>query len=140
NIIAPFLHLLCFVLPRQIQDNPNGFYSPFIVRAIYKGFFNVDMGIISSMSVTKGDTGLWNADGIPCSIDVNLTITDLYESISMTGTSTTNLAYDTLDNTCFMDYIANLCGINIYLPEVARTLRMWLVNNVTNRAADMINV
>ena len=140
NIIVPFLHLLCFVLPRQIQDNPNGFYSPFIVRGIYKGFFNIDMGIVSSMNVTKGDTGLWNADGIPCSIDVNLTITDLYESISMTGTSTTNLAYDTLDNTCFMDYIANLCGINIYLPEVARTLRMWLVNNVTNRAADMINV
>lgn len=140
NIIAPFLHLLCLVLPRQIQDNPNGFYSPFIVRAIYKGFFNVDMGIISSMSVSKGDTGLWNADGIPCSIDVNLTITDLYENISMTGTTATNWAYDTLDNTCFMDYIANLCGINIYLPEVARTLRMWLVNNVTNRAADMINV
>ena len=140
NIIAPFLHLLCLVLPRQIQDNPNGFYSPLIVRAIYKGFFNVDMGIISSMSVSKGDTGLWNADGIPCSIDVNLTITDLYENISMTGTTATNWAYDTLDNTCFMDYIANLCGINIYLPEVARTLRMWLVNNVTNRAADMINV
>ena len=140
NIIAPFLHLLCLVLPRQIQDNPNGFYSPFIVHAIYKGFFNVDMGIISSMSVSKGDTGLWNADGIPCSIDVNLTITDLYENISMTGTTATNWAYDTLDNTCFMDYIANLCGINIYLPEVARTLRMWLVNNVTNRAADMINV
>ena len=140
NIIAPFLHLLGLVLPRQIQDNPNGFYSPFIVRAIYKGFFNVDMGIISSMSVSKGDTGLWNAAGIPCSIDVNLTITDLYENISMTGTTATNWAYDTLDNTCFMDYIANLCGINIYLPEVARTLRMWLVNNVTNRAADMINV
>src|SRR5699024_3077837 len=76
NVIVPFIHLLCLTLPRQISGNPNGFYSPFIVRALYKGFFNVDMGIISSMSVTKGDTGLWNADGIPCSIDVNLTITD----------------------------------------------------------------
>lgn len=143
NIIAPFIHLLCFVLPRQIDDNPNGYYSPFIVRAIYKGFFNIDMGIISSMSVSKGDTGLWNADGIPCSIDVNLSIMDLYDNISMTPTGSDSLQalkYDTLDNTCFMDYIATLCGINIYQPEVGRTLRMWLVNNITNRAADIVNI
>lgn len=140
NIIVPFIHLLCMVLPRQIEDNPNGFYSPFIVRALYKGFFNVDMGIISSLSVTKGDTGMWNADGIPCSIDVNLTISDLYENISMTPTTAGNLSYDTLDNTCFMDYIANLCGINIYLPEIGRTIRMWMVNNLTNRVTDIINV
>ena len=147
NIIVPFLHLLCMVLPRQIDENPNGFYSPFIVRALYKGFFNVDMGIISSMSVSKGDTGMWNADGIPCSIDVTLTITDLYESMSMTPTGWTDegsliqsLKYDTLDNTCFMDYIANLCGINMYVPEIKRTLDMWLVNNVTNRVTDAINI
>lgn len=147
NIIVPYIHLLCMVLPRQIEDNPNGFYSPFIVRAIYKGFFNVDMGIITSMSVTKGDTGMWNADGIPCSIDVNLTIADLYENISMTPTGgddltsiISNFSYDTLDNTCFMDYIANLCGINIYQPEVGRTVKMWLINNVVNRATDLVNV
>ena len=147
NVIVPFIHLLCLTLPRQISGNPNGFYSPFIVRALYKGFFNVDMGIISSMSVTKGDTGLWNADGIPCSIDVNLTITDLYDNISMTPTGWNSdnsliqsLKYDTMDNTCFMDYIATLCGINIYQPEVGRTLRMWLVNNIANRASDIINI
>lgn len=140
NIIVPFIHLLCMALPRQIEENPNGFYSPFIVRALYKGFFNVDMGIISSLSVTKGDTGMWSPDGIPCSIDVNLTITDLYENISMTPTKATNFSYDTLDNTCFMDYIATLCGINIYLPEVGRTIRMWMVNNLTGRASDLINI
>ena len=82
NIIVPFLHLLCLMLPRQIEDNPNGFYSPFIVRAIYKGFFNIDMGIITSMSVTKGDTGQWTADGIPTSMDISLSIADLYENMS----------------------------------------------------------
>ena len=51
-----------------------------------------------------------------------------------------NLSYDTLDNTCFMDYIATLCGINIYQPEVGRTLRMWLVNNIANRASDISNI
>ena len=147
NIIAPYLHLLCLALPRQINENPNGFYSPFIVRALYKGFFNIDMGIISSMSVTRGDTGMWTPDGIPCSIDVNLTIADLYENISMTPTGWNednsliqSLKYDTLDNTCFMDYIANLCGINMYVPELKRTFNMWVVNNFTNRITDTINI
>src|SRR5699024_6840249 len=92
------------------------------------------------LSVTKGDTGMWSPDGIPCSIDVNLTITDLYENISMTPTKATNFSYDTLANTCFMDYIATLCGINIYLAEVGRTIRMWMVNNLTGRASDLINI
>ena len=140
NIIVPFLHLLCLMLPRQIEDNPNGFYSPFIVRAIYKGFFNIDMGIITSMSVTKGDTGQWTADGIPTSMDISLSIADLYENMSMTPTTTTNIKYDTMDNTTFMDYIANLCGVNIYTPEVGRTIRMWFVNNFVNRATDVIDI
>ena len=105
------------------------------------------MGIITSMSVTRGDTGMWTPDGIPCSIDVNLTIADLYENISMTPTGWNednsliqSLKYDTLDNTCFMDYIANLCGINMYVPEIKRTLNMWVVNNFTNRITDTINI
>lgn len=140
NVIVPFLHLMGFVLPRQLDKNPNGYASPFLVRAIYKGFFNIDMGIITSMSVTKGDQSQWNAEGIPTAIDVNLTIADLYENISMTPTTTTNWAYDTMDNTCQMDYIATMCGINIYQPEVGRTIRMWLTNNFTNRARDFIDI
>ena len=140
NVIVPFLHLLGFALPRQIDGNPNGFFSPFLVRAIYKGFFNIDMGLVTSMSVSKGDTAQWNANGIPTAIDVNMTITDLYENISMTPTTATNWRYDTLDNTCQMDYIATMCGINIYQPEVSRTLRMWFVNNFTNRARDVIDI
>ena len=140
NIIVPFLHLLGFMLPRQISGNPNGFFSPFLVRAIYKGFFNVDMGMVTSMSVTKGDQSQWNANGIPTAIDINMTITDLYENISMTPTDATSFKYDTMDNTCQMDYLATLCGINIYQPEIGRTLRMWFTNNFTNRIRDVIDV
>lgn len=140
NIIVPFLHLLGFVLPRQLDGNPNGYASPFLVRAIYKGFFNIDMGLVTNMSVTKGDQAQFNAEGIPTAIDVNLTIADLYENMSMTPTTATNWAYDTMDNTCQMDYIATMCGINIYQPEVGRLLKMWMVNNVINRARDIISI
>ena len=140
NVIVPFLHLVGLAWPRQLDANPNGYASPFLVRAIYKGFFNIDMGIITSMSVTKGDQAQWNLNGIPTAIDVSLSIADLYDNISMTPTTTTNWTYDTMDNTCQMDYLATMCGINIYQPEVGRTLRMWLVNNFTNRARDFIDI
>lgn len=58
----------------------------------------------------------------------------------MTPTTATNWAYDTMDNTCQMDYIATMCGINIYQPEVGRLLKMWMVNNVINRARDIISI
>lgn len=138
NVIVPYLHLFALASPRQIDNNPNGLRSPFLIRGIYKGFFTIDMGIITSMSVTRGDQGAWNADGIPTSIDVTLNIVDLYENISMTKGN--DLKYDTLDNTTLMDYVANLCGVNIYTPEVGRTIRMWIATNFENRFKDFVRI
>lgn len=140
NIIVPYLHLWCLAVPRGAKGNPNGMFSPFLVRAIYKGFFNVDMGIISSMSVTKGDQAQWTPDGIPTAIDVNITITDLYENITMSPSDTlTAFNEDSMANTNMMDYLANLCGINIYEPEITRTFQMMAVNRVLNKAKDIPN-
>ena len=47
---------------------------------------------------------------------------------------------NTIHNTALMDYIANLCGINIYRPEIARIIDMWFVNNFSNRVQDFWQV
>ena len=39
-----------------------------------------------------------------------------------------------------MDYIANLCGINIYKPEISRIIEMWWVNNFENRIDDFLKL
>lgn len=140
NVLVPLFHLLGFVCPQSIDSNPNGYTSPFLVRAIYKGFFNVDMGIITDMSVTKGAECQWTPEGIPTSITVSITIKDLYQAMSITPTSAGNLKYDTLNNTALMDYIANLCGINIYKPEITRMIEMWYINNFNNRVSDFFKV
>lgn len=137
NILVPLFHLLGFVCPQSIASNPNGYTNPFLVRAIYKGFFNVDMGIITDMSVTKGAECQWTPEGIPTSMNISITIKDLYQAMSITPTSSGEWKYDTLNNTALMDYIANLCGINIYKPEVTRMIEMWYMNNFYNRAADL---
>lgn len=141
NIILPICFFLCLTQPRMMTNNPNAYASPFLVRAMYKGFFNVDMGIITSLDFTKGDEAQWNNMGIPTSVDVNMTITDLYEAMSITATSATgNYAYDTLDNTALMDYLMTMCGINVYKPEISRAFDLWFVNNFENRARDLFSV
>lgn len=139
NVLVPLFHLLGLVAPQSIPSNPNGYTSPFIVRAMYKSFFNVDMGIITSMSIDKGAACGWTVDGIPTSIEVDMTIKDLYDmAFTITPTTLTNgWKYDTLDNTAQMDYIANLCGINMYKPEIGRQLSMWIMNEAVNKAFDI---
>lgn len=140
NVLVPLFHLLSLVAPQSVASNPNGYTNPFIIRAIYKGFFNVDMGIITDMSVTKGAECQWTPEGIPTSITVSITIKDLYQAMSVTSTDSTDWQYDTLNNTALMDYIANLCGINIYKPEISRMIEMWYVNNFSNRITDFFQV
>lgn len=140
NVLVPLFHLLGLVSPQTDGNNPNGYTNPFLIRAVYKGFFNVDMGIITDMSVTKGAECQWTPEGIPTSIDISISIKDLYSAMSITETSFDNWKYDTLNNTVQMDYIANLCGINIFEPEVGRLIDMWFVNNFTNRVKDLFTV
>ena len=112
------------------------------VGSIYNanGFFNVDLGIITNMDISKGDQAQFNANGVPTTVDISFTITDLYEVMSITPTDATSFKYDTLNNTAQMDYIANFCGVNVYKPEIGRTLSMWFVNNFTNRAKDFVSI
>ena len=136
NVLVPLFHLIGFVAPQSMSDNPNGFTSPFLVRGIYKSFFNVDMGIITSMNITRGGNCMWTVDGLPTSIEVDFTIKDLYDVMAITPSSAKNWRYDTLSNTAQMDYIANLCGINMYKPEIGRMISMWLVNGA-NKSVDI---
>ena len=47
------MHILGFTAPRALGYN--GIQSPFLVRCFYKSFFNVDMGIVTNLNITKGD-------------------------------------------------------------------------------------
>lgn len=130
NIIVPYLHLVALCLPRSIEDDPNAYTSPFLVKAFCKGMFNVDMGMITSMSVTKGAECCWNDDGLPTQIDISLEIKDLYSSLYMTGFAN---AFDGIlnnaraiklitANTAMMDYLANMAGLNLAQMEIGRRI------------------
>lgn len=122
NIVVPLIHLMGFVMPRAA--GPNGFISPFLVRASYKSFFNIDMGLITNMNITKGTEGGWNSHGVPTVVDVNFTIKELYDGMAMS-----NMVGGTwmlTANTNLQDYLANLCGVNINDGDVERTIKSYM--------------
>ena len=131
------LHLLGLVLPRESggkDTKGHGYISPFLVRGFYKGLFNVDMGIITDMTFTKGKESAWSLSGIPTTVDVSFTIKDLYSDMYMSNMD--QLTHNTMTNIILMDYISNLCGVNINEVDVYRGIEMFFMNNVVNRVTD----
>ena len=133
NILVPVCHLLTLTFPRQ--SGPNGYLSPFLVRAFYKGLFNCDMGLITSLDIQKGTDGGWTKSGLPTVVNVSMTIKDLYSNISMTETK--NMERNILTNSIFMDYLANLCGVNINEPDITRMVRLYYSQLFGNRITDI---
>ena len=126
---------MALVCPRA--EYVNSYTTPFIIKAFYKGMFNIDMGIITEMTFNKGKEGSWTKDGLPTVVDVTFSIQDLYSTMGMTSTESM-FKGKTLQNVSEMDYIANLCGININEPDIFRMIRLWCAFNIENRVYDFI--
>lgn len=147
NIGIPLVHLIALCSPRQV--GANGYISPFLVRAYYKGFFNIDMGIVS-MSVQKGSEGGWTVDGLPTTVEVNLEIRDLYSklTISKEGVLDNNEA-TAFNNIALLSYLANMCGVNINEPDLQRSVALFTTlkgrsvldvpNQITSRITQTVN-
>ena len=123
NIIVPLIHTICLAAPKY--TGPNSYTAPFLVRAFYQGFFNVNMGIITDLSITKGNEGAWTYDNVPTTIELRISIKDLFGTNFMSmGQNENNMDLNILSNQPFVDYIANTCGINIDEPDLPRAWKM----------------
>jgi len=144
NLLVPMYHILAMTLPRNPPDVPNAgqsYISPFLVRAYYKGAFNIDMGIISSLSITRGAEAEWTIDGIPTVMELSFDIEDLYEGFFMSGGDLTEGAGGNgslLSNITELDYIANSCGINVRSNEQKRALQLYYTITFENSISDII--
>jgi hypothetical protein len=140
NILVPIYHLLALALPRQSDGQT--YYSPFLVRAFCQSMFNVDMGIITDLNVTKGAEGEWTINGLPTVAEVSFSIKDMYESLMMTKVDEQWGKASIMKNVAELDYIANSCGININDHEIARTAKMYLALgfNPATKAKDFVQL
>ena len=151
NILAPYIHLLALCMPQSITmgegaGSPNAYNSPFLLRAYAKGLFNINMGMITDLSVTRGGEAQWNDNGLPTQIDISITIEDLYSVLFMTNPNPDgahafgitrggtpldvfdNLAslfnMDIVANTEMVDFLANLAGLNVAADSFGRKGRL----------------
>jgi hypothetical protein len=91
--------------------------------------------MVTSCDITKGDQGCWTQDGLPTQITVQLSIKDLYSVMTQAMGKGTNTI---LSNPAQLDYLANLCGINIAPANIGRTLELWWMLKGKNRIQDSI--
>jgi len=137
NIGLPML--VCIALTAPQQMDANSYKSPFLIRAYYKGFFNVDMGIITSMNMSKGSNAKWTANGLPTEVDISMDIKDLYDTFMVTQSKDDGIlagAQKIINNTALMDYLANMCGINISKVDIERSIDIYkdlILNNLKDK-------
>lgn len=114
NILVPLLHLVALAYPKQATANT--YASPFLIKAYVPGMYHCNMGIVSSLSISKRTSdGSVNVDGLPMELEVNLNIQDLYSDMSIASSSEPALF---LMNGSLVDFLAVNCGVDIIEPHI----------------------
>lgn len=82
NIYVPLCMLLCMALPKSTGKQT--YTSPFLIEFYDKGRAQSRLGIIDSMSITRGTSSLaFNSAGLPLAMDVSFSIMDLSSIMHM---------------------------------------------------------
>lgn len=127
--IVPVCHILALTLPKQLSDNMYTF--PFLIRASQLGSFNVDLGLITSLNITRGgsDDTSYSTNGVATEWDVQMEITPLVNELMMTPTDHPVLF---CKNEMMLDYLGNFCGFDVLAAQLdtKMDLMMTFVKNI----------
>lgn len=127
-VLVPFFHIFCAAAPRS-DAHVSQYSAPFLIRAYSKGYFNVEMGIIESLTWKRfGDGNMISEDGVPTQIDVTVGFKDLYHTLAMTEFYGEGLATNVgnfMNNTGLIDLIGTLSGVNMNRITLGERLAMF---------------
>lgn len=144
--IIPICHLLALALPRQISDNM--YTYPFVISANQLGQFNVDLGVVTNMNITRGgmDNTSWTINSLPTEWDVSFDIIPLVDELMMTGTNHPVLF---CKNVGLLSYLGNMCGFDLIANNADTRLEItkaFIINkfsgyprSIENRLVDQLN-
>lgn len=113
NIGLPLCYLIAMVAPRL--SSTNSYRTPFMIQAYVTGQSAVPMGIVNTMTITRGVTGGINKDGLPLEVDVTLQIEDLYQVMAI---NPINDPAQFLSNDSLMTYIASYTPIDTWNQSI----------------------
>jgi len=133
-VLVPFFHIFALAAPRS-DKGVSQYGSPFLIRAFSKGYFNVEMGIIESITWKRfGDGDMISEDGVPTQIDVSISFKDLYHALAMTefygdsGLGSNISAF--MNNTGLMDLIGTLSGVNMNRISISERISMFMASGM----------
>lgn len=139
DILFPLAMLLAMALPRGTGTQSYG--SPFYVQYYSKGRSQVKIGLVSSLSVTRGKGNApWHKRGWPMGVDVSITVEDMSEvmftpianNIAI-GTLGNEILGSPIDENGMGDYLAVLSALGMneqeyFLPKIKRQYNNLLSN------------
>lgn len=113
NIFVPLSCLIAMATPRATGTSTYG--SPFIVRAWCRGMFSIPAGMVTSMTIARGDAEFgWSRNRIPTVVNVSMSITDLSPILFISvadGSPGWKKIFS--NNTKFLEYVNTLTGMSI---------------------------
>lgn len=116
NIVLPLAMILAGALPQSVGNN--AYTSPFICSAFMRGKRHIKLGIISSVSITRGTTNLPYMYNMKTNgIQIQFTVTDLGTMVASPQPTQVFLDLEGLaleSDTPFADYLESIAAMDIY--------------------------
>jgi len=129
HVLVPFWHIFALAAPRSASAITS-YGSPFLIRAFSKGYFNVEMGIIESLSYKRfGDGDAISANGIPTQMDVTVDFKDMYHMLAMTPYNKGSMSLF-FNNAGLIELIGTLSGINMNRLGLGERLSLYVYTKV----------
>jgi hypothetical protein len=133
SCMVPTCMLLATTLPRGVGDST--YSSPFIVRAFCKGMFSIPAGVITTLSIKRGDGEFgWSINKLPTVIDIQFSIEDLSPILFISLAGEGSFLKALSNNTKLQEYLSTLSGIGLReryfrLGQIRRKLATALLIN-----------
>lgn len=133
NIFLPWIHMMALTMPRQ--NSMSGYNAPFIIRAYSRGWFNCDLGIIESVDFKKFGESSININGFPTEAEITVTIKDLYPTIMMVLSDSSN-NFLLKNNTGLKEYLECMAGVDLTDESPIRSFDAALAAGVSSAKRD----
>lgn len=128
---------LCFwltmALPRQVGSY--SYIEPFVGRYVMPGKFNINYGIVDSLSIDRGDDiNDWNnSDNLPRTVKLSVSVKDFQPSLMLPRASRSllRMGYESLfPPSGFAEYMATVAGLSLsdqmdWKKRLGRSFSQW---------------
>lgn len=136
SLYIPLAMVMAGAFPRSVGQN--SYTSPYLVRAYCKGMFAIPLGIIDSITITRGAAEYgWSNIMLPTQIDISFTIKDLSPimHLAIADGGYADWANILGQNSTFQEYMLTLSGTNV----AERTLKLELMKKRAKALATIVS-